>query len=320
MKKILLAVSMLAAMAVVFGLPDLGMAGNGPPACTSDAECDDADACTTDTCVGGFCENTTINCDDGIACTNDSCDQATGCVFTPDDSRCDDTIACTNDSCDQATGCVFTPDDTNACSDGNICTDDACVSGACVGTADCTNDASCNLGSGPGCSAIEGLDVTTDLVNGNCFTGRIGTTGVSGLNPNGSPAQDSDGDGCTDSLEECINSALVGFCSDVDVDDCNLAPGDGGEDITYTEGDKSGMKNNLQQFTATFQDISNCAITQCSDQVDNEPAACVGGFCANGGAACSADGDCPPGDGLIDYPDDPECDSFSDNTESPQGC
>ena len=294
MKKILLAASILVAMAVVFGLPDLGMAGIPPGECTSDAECDDADACTTDTCVGGFCENTTINCDDTIACTNDSCDQATGCVNVPDDSRCDDTIACTNDSCDQATGCMNVPDDT-LCDDSNVCTDDSCDQMAgCMNAPDCSLDPSCDLGSGPGCSAIRGVDATT-IMAGNCFTGKIGTTGVSGVNPNGRPATDTDGDGCTDSLEKCINSSLVGFCSDVDVDDCDSDPGDGGEDIIYIPGATEGNKNSQQNFEVIFQS-GPCAISECSDHMDNEAIP----------------------DGLIDYPNDPQCDSFSDDDESSQ--
>ena len=268
MKKIILAVSMLVAMAVVFGLPDLGMAGIPPGECTSDAECDDADACTTDTCVGGFCENTTINCDDTIACTNDSCDQATGCMNVPDDTLCDDSNVCTDDSCDQMAGCMNAPD--------------------------CSLDPSCDLGSGPGCSAIRGVDATT-IMAGNCFTGKIGTTGVSGVNPNGRPATDTDGDGCTDSLEKCINSSLVGFCSDVDVDDCDSDPGDGGEDIIYIPGATEGNKNSQQNFEVIFQS-GPCAISECSDHMDNEATP----------------------DGLIDYPNDPQCDSFSDDDESSQ--
>ena len=47
-----------------------------------------------------------------------------------------------------------------------------------------------NLGTGPGCSAIGGVDATT-LQAGDYFTGRIGTTGVSGVNKNGGSADDS---------------------------------------------------------------------------------------------------------------------------------
>ena len=380
MKKIILALSMLVAMAVVFGFPDLGMAGIPPGECTSDPECDDANACTTDTCDLGLCSNTPINCDDidacttdfcvpqtgcettpiicddinacttdscdpgtgcvntpincddidacttdfcvpqtgcettpiicddGVACTNDTCDQATGCEFTPDDTACDDLIECTDDSCDSMTGCVNTNDDTNTCSDGDLCTEnDACASGACAGAPidcddmnlctadecdsgtgvcvndpDCSLDESCDLGSGDGCSAIEGVDATT-LVNGNCFTGKIGTTSVSGVNPKGKQPTNSDSDAFTNGLEECLNDSLIGFCTEILVDDTgviDLIPG------------MLVKKDKQQFFTVTFLDVSGCGITECSDNVDND------------------------GDTLIDFSGDPECDDFSDDDES----
>jgi len=135
-------------------------------------------------------------------------------------------------------------------------------------------------------SSIEGLDVTTDLANGNCFTGRIATTAVSGVNPNGTPVEDPDGDGFTTSLEECINDALVGFCTTVGGDDTGV--------ISLTPGATSGKKNNKQDFTVTFNNVSGCAVTECSDHVDNEAI----------------------GDGLIDFPNDPECSDYNDNNES----
>jgi hypothetical protein len=49
--------------------------------CTIDTDCDDGDACTTDSCSGGVCSNEPLSCDDGNPCTADSCDPATGlCV------------------------------------------------------------------------------------------------------------------------------------------------------------------------------------------------------------------------------------------------
>jgi hypothetical protein len=198
------------------------------------------------------------------------------------DTDCNDSNDCTDDTCDTSSGnCVFTNDDTNTCSDGNICTDDACMSGACVSTADCTNDASCNLGEGPGCSAVEGVDATT-LVIGNCFTGKIGVPGVTGLNKNGKPADNSDTDAFTDSLEACINDALVGFCTTI------LGDEDGVIDLD--PGDVVG--NNQQWFTVTI--LGACGTSQCSDHVDNEIIP----------------------DGLIDFPDDPQCTDYNDNDES----
>ena len=258
MKKILLAVSMLVAMAVVFGLPSLVMA----QACTSDAECNDSNDCTDDTCDVGVTDV---------------------CVFTNDDTNaCSDSDLCTNDACVSG-ACVGTAIN---CDDINVCTADSCDSGTglCVNAPDCSLDSSCDLGSGPGCSAIEGLNVTLDLVNGNCFTGRIGVPGVTGFNKNGKPVNTTnDGDAFTDSLEECINDALVGYCTTILGDDdgvIGLAPG-------------SPVGNNQQNFTVTFLDISGCAITQCSDHVDNDL------------------------DGATDFPDDPECTDYDDNNESP---
>ncbi len=93
--------------------------------CMVDADCDDSNACTTDTCtvVGnvGTCANTPVVCNDGNACTTDSCDPATGCTTTP--VVCDDGNACTTDSCDPATGCTTTP---VVCDDSDACTTDSC--------------------------------------------------------------------------------------------------------------------------------------------------------------------------------------------------
>jgi hypothetical protein len=50
--------------------------------CSTNAECDDSDECTSDTCVNGSCENTPVNCNDGNPCTDDFCDSQTGCFYT----------------------------------------------------------------------------------------------------------------------------------------------------------------------------------------------------------------------------------------------
>jgi hypothetical protein len=48
--------------------------------CTSDAECDDGDACTQDACnPDGSCSHAEVSCDDGNGCTLDRCDPASGC-------------------------------------------------------------------------------------------------------------------------------------------------------------------------------------------------------------------------------------------------
>lgn len=138
-------------------------------------------------------------------------------------------------------------------------------------------------GTGTGCSAIGDVDVTA-LANGDTFSGRIGTTAVSGFNKQGVPADDTDADGLTDSMESCINDALYGHCGDIDTVDTG---------ITVTPGATEGNNYNKQWFTVTFVDVSGCAVTACSDHADND------------------------GDLLIDYPEDPDCADYSDNTEAP---
>lgn len=66
------------------------------PACASDANCDDADLCTTDACVANVCRRTALVCTDHDACTVDAC-VGGACSNTPLD--CDDGASCTADAC-----------------------------------------------------------------------------------------------------------------------------------------------------------------------------------------------------------------------------
>ncbi len=153
-----------------------------------------------------------------------------------------------------------------------------------------------DFGSGTGCSAIGGIDATA-LTSGDTFTGRIGATGVSGFNKKNKPVDDTDGDGFTNSLEECINDALVGYCTTITGDDSAA--------ITVIPGATSGRKNNKQEFTVIFEDVSGCGVSQCSDHVDNEASLDLG--------------DEGTSDGLSDFPADPECDDYDDDDESDSG-
>ncbi len=53
-----------------------GTGGGG--GCTSAAQCNDNDACTTDACAAGTCTNTKVDVNDNNACTIDLCDPTTG--------------------------------------------------------------------------------------------------------------------------------------------------------------------------------------------------------------------------------------------------
>ncbi len=145
-----------------------------------------------------------------------------------------------------------------------------------------------NFGTGTGCSPIEGVEAV-NLTDGDTFTGRIGRTGVDGFNKNGKDADDADADGFTDSIEECINDALVGYCTLVFSADSN---------ITVVPGTISGARGNKREFTVTFDDTSGCDISQCSDHVDND-----------------TDGQADFG-GAIGLPADTDCDDYDDDDES----
>ncbi len=114
--------------------------GGGDPSCQSNAQCNDSNSCTTDTCnVVTGCEYTAVDCDDADVCTDDSCDSATGCVHHAID--CDDGNPCTDDSCDPANGCEYTD---VACSGNFVCdpSTGACVL-RCLIDADCEDNDLC---------------------------------------------------------------------------------------------------------------------------------------------------------------------------------
>jgi hypothetical protein len=73
--------------------------------------CDDGNACTIlDACNAGACAGgTVVVCNDANACTDDSCNPGSGCVFTNNTAACDDGNACTaGDVCGGGT-CAGTP-------------------------------------------------------------------------------------------------------------------------------------------------------------------------------------------------------------------
>jgi len=113
---------------------------------TDEATCDDANACTTDTCdpgkvkegedgkVTGGCgheslNETACNADDDVCTEKDACDKG---VCKPGKAKnCDDGNPCSADSCHLADGCTQVDDDGKPCdSDGSLCTaGDTCQGG-----------------------------------------------------------------------------------------------------------------------------------------------------------------------------------------------
>lgn len=70
------------------------------PDCTSSWDCNDGNACTTNTCQGGKCVYNPIACNDYNGCTTDICDMAKGCAYINNTAACDDWNSnTTNDTC-----------------------------------------------------------------------------------------------------------------------------------------------------------------------------------------------------------------------------
>ncbi|MEZ4340411.1 MAG: hypothetical protein R3B82_27640 [Sandaracinaceae bacterium] len=82
---------------------DAGFDAGPPPGCTSAAECDDSLACNgIERCIGGTCmAGTPFTCDDAIACTRDTCVEGASptCRFTADDSLCPSGQTCGGSGC-----------------------------------------------------------------------------------------------------------------------------------------------------------------------------------------------------------------------------
>jgi len=267
--------------------------------CSTDADCDDGNPCTADTCdlTGacvttptpnvpcsdglycngdevcnslGFCVAATPrNCDDGIACTLDSCDELTdSCINDPRNSLCSDGQFCNGaETCDPLSGCVAgTPPN---CGDGVSCTTDVCdeINDACVNT---PSNAACN--DGLYCNGLE----TCDALNG-C---QVGTP------PNCNDSVSCTIDSCNEVSDSCDHLPNNAACSDGQY--CN-----GAETCDAINGCQVGTPPNCN-------DSVGCTVDSCnevSDSCDHLPnnAACSDGQYCNGAETCDALNGCQAG-------------------------
>ncbi|MBM4387216.1 MAG: hypothetical protein FJ088_05720, partial [Deltaproteobacteria bacterium] len=84
------------------------LAGSEGDPCTTDAQCNDNNKCTNETCTPNGCHYEPVNCDDGNVCTWDPCSPVKGCYHTNMGKWkvCDDNNACTNpDKCNGLGSC-----------------------------------------------------------------------------------------------------------------------------------------------------------------------------------------------------------------------
>ncbi len=117
------------------------MTGTAVAVCSSDADCDDTNFCTDDSCNVGtgecvFTDNDTNDCGDGIFCNGiEACLSGVCIAGLPVD--CDDGVACTADSCsEEFRSCKHTVPDADFDGHG----DANCVDGAGMPLGDDCND------------------------------------------------------------------------------------------------------------------------------------------------------------------------------------
>ena len=275
--------------------------------------CQDGDSCTgLDTCAAGGCQGTPIDCDDENACTTDSCDTGSGgCQHAPLDVgscedgdpctlidtcvqgvctgagpvTCDDGNPCTADSCEPGVGCIAPLADGVLCDDEDPCTEgDACAAGVCAGTPmacddgdQCTNDA-CVDGE---CAFAKHEDSCDD--GDACTTGDV-------CKPKGdckgTPMDCKDDDPCTDEACDagaCVTSPKSGNKCD-DGDSC-------------TTGDRCANGLCVPNEEIPCEDDNECTTESCTGggECKHDPAAgqaCDDGVVCTTGDVCGADAVC----------------------------
>jgi hypothetical protein len=269
--------------------------------------CSDGSACTQgDVCVAGKCTaGEAPDCDDKNACTSDSCDGIAGCVHKNADGKgcsdgntctgddlcsggqcvpgaaiaCDDQNGCTKDTCEAGQGCVHTPANGLACSDGDACTlGDACKGSVCVGEAlGCDDDNLCTTDS---CDSKQGC---VHAANGlGCNDGDACTTGdacVNGKCAGKAPTSCEDGNPCTidscDSAGGCVHKAADGWkCEDGNA---------------CTQGDACQGGKCIPGGVATCDDSNACTADGCSPNSGCWHKNLDGGACSDGDACTSGD-------------------------------
>jgi hypothetical protein len=255
------------------------------PGCTGNANCADGDLCTgLEICdippgeTSGVCvSGAPLDCDDGDACTTDSCDAILGCLH--ETIVCDDGNGCTADSCDSVAGCLYSGAamDGSACDDGDVCTDsDECTAGVCAGSArDCSaagdqcNDGVCNAATGA-CeaapvadgSACDDGDVCTapdSCLGGSCVAGAA--VDCDDLNP------------CTvdscDAVLGCMHDGSAGTCGA----DLSISCLDGPDSIP--SGDLLGYSATVVNHgPGTATDAEATLVFDASVTVEQTPAGC----------------------------------------------
>ncbi len=135
--------------------------------CTTASDCNDHNACTTDTCVAGTCVSASVSCPAG-PCENVICNPAQGCKQLPpkpEGTLCGsaaEATSCTKSMCSDHGTC--NPPALYVCASPNPCFPISCFSGYCRTLTKCSNTPCVD----------QGCDI-----HGNCFNTYIHPDGTS---------------------------------------------------------------------------------------------------------------------------------------------
>jgi len=245
--------------------------------CQSNAECNDFEICTTDTCSAGSCTNTPItncchssaDCDDEYICTTDSCVQ-NACDFDP------------------VTGCCH---DDNDCAPGESCVSNVCVANCVPTTEVCDGvDNNCDQAIDEGCD-LDDDDYCADTLppSYSCSEPNPRCCNNGGLDCNDAQAS--------------TNPGMGEVCNDVD-DDCDDLIDEADPDlpdVLYQDLDNDGYGN--PAISVAYCDVyQSGGFASSGDDCDDHHANANPGIPIEAGPACfdNLDNDC---DATIDSSD-----------------
>ncbi|MFO0758378.1 MAG: hypothetical protein U0359_17940 [Byssovorax sp.] len=204
----------------------------GQACCVKDADCDDGNPCTTDTCPvpGGACVHGPApncclvdgDCNDQNPCTTDTCPVPGGpCTFAPkqnccnSNTDCNDGDLCTADICPSPgsacvypviNGCCNTDMD---CTKGNACSGATCpvpggfcqggpIPGCCTQDSDCVDNDLCTLD-------------TCNVATKTCSNAPV--AGCCNVDGNCNDGNECTSDHCSGPGGSCVFSPIPGCCS-----------------------------------------------------------------------------------------------------------
>ncbi|MFH2008688.1 MAG: hypothetical protein ABI333_19025 [bacterium] len=289
-------------------LCDTGIAAGQQGACPTD--CDDSQACTSDTLVGTECQTECVHGNIGACIDDDGCCPST-CDETSDNdcsANCGNGVVEANETCDPPSSCPAT------CDDMDTCTADSRSGDSSTCNVLCTNTVITACAGGDGCCP-SGCDSTTDSdCSVNCGNGVV-EAGETCDPPGSCPTTCNDGNSCTTDTMTGNASTCNVACTNTTITTC--AGGDSccpaACDNTTDSDCSASCGNSVVEAGETCDPPSSCPTTCNDSNVCTTDT--MTGSSANCNVACSntaitqctgGDGCCPSG-----------CNSVNDSDCSP---